>query len=120
MPSTFCASILNEQAQPANITSWIRQPITGSVDGNTFTGPAFVPFIRAEGDKEVTVASAGGKRTSTMASSVDYTTARKITARGDHYIRNTPWEKGSLGGVGPAPHAGGLQLKSLSAQRKRE
>lgn len=69
--STGCASILNEQTQAVNITSSTGKPISGSVDGKPFTGPAVVPFTRAKGDKVVTVDTAGCAKTTAVASSVD-------------------------------------------------
>ncbi len=69
--STGCASILNEQTQPVNITSSTGKPIAGSVDGKAFTGPGVVPFTRAKADKVVTVETAGCAKTTSVASTVD-------------------------------------------------
>ena len=69
--STGCASILNEQTQAVNVTSSNGKPITGSVDGKPFTGPAVVQFTRAKADKVVTVETAGCAKNTAVASSVD-------------------------------------------------
>lgn len=69
--STGCASILNDQTQPVNITSSTGKPITGSVDGKPFTAPAVVPFTRTKADKVVTVDTAGCAATTLVSSKVD-------------------------------------------------
>ncbi|MDG0856260.1 adenosine deaminase [Roseateles puraquae] len=69
--STGCASILNDPTQAVNVTSSNGKPITGSVDGKPFTGPAVVQFTRAKADKVVTVETAGCAKNTAVASSVD-------------------------------------------------
>jgi hypothetical protein len=66
-----CASILNEQTQPINVTSSTGNPITGSIDGVAFKAPGIVNVTRSDKDKVVKVDTEGCQKETLAPKSVD-------------------------------------------------
>lgn len=69
--STGCATILNDDVQRINVSSSNNQPIEGSINGQSFSGPGIVEVTRAREDKVLRVDTEGCRKESLVASSVD-------------------------------------------------
>ncbi|MBA4111644.1 MAG: adenosine deaminase [Leptothrix sp. (in: Bacteria)] len=68
---TGCASILNDQTQPVNVSASNGKAVQGSIDGVPFTGPGVVPLQRAKSSKVVTSTTAGCAKETAVESTVD-------------------------------------------------
>lgn len=68
---TGCASILNKETQPVNVSTTNGKEIKGSVDGTPFVGPGVVMVQRQKAPKIFNVDTAGCAPTTTAASKVD-------------------------------------------------
>ncbi|CAH0356198.1 hypothetical protein AQB9606_04610 [Aquabacterium sp. CECT 9606] len=68
---TGCASILNDQTQPVNVSASNGKAVQGSIDGVPFTAPGVVPLQRAKASKIVTTTTAGCAKETAVESTVD-------------------------------------------------
>lgn len=66
-----CASILNEQTQPVNVSGSNGKPIEGTIDGATFKGPGVVMVTRQNKDKILMTSTDGCAKETAMPKSVD-------------------------------------------------
>jgi hypothetical protein len=66
-----CASILNEQTQPVNVSSSNGKAIEGSIDGTAFKGPGIVNVTRQNKDKVLMTSTEGCAKETAMPKSVD-------------------------------------------------
>jgi len=66
-----CASILNDKVQKVNVASSNGKPITGNVDGATFTAPGVVSLTRAKAAKIIYVETEGCAKQTVVDNSVD-------------------------------------------------
>lgn len=68
---TGCASILNKETQPVNVSSANGKPIKGTVDGAPFVGPGVVMVYRQKAPKIFNVETEGCAKSTSVASGVD-------------------------------------------------
>jgi len=66
-----CASILNKETQPVNVSSSTGKTIKGNVDGAPFVAPGIVMVHRQKAPKVFNVETEGCAKTASAASSVD-------------------------------------------------
>jgi len=59
---TGCATILNEETQPVNISASNGKPIEGTIAGTPFTAPGIVNVKRAQDGQIAKVSTPGARR----------------------------------------------------------
>jgi hypothetical protein len=66
-----CASILNDETQPINVSASNNKEVSGSIDGQTFKTPAVVNVTRENKNKVIAVSTEGCAKETSLEKSVD-------------------------------------------------
>ncbi len=66
-----CATILNDETQPINVTASGNKEVSGTIDGQAFKTPAVVNVVREKKNKIVMVSTDGCAKETSLESTVD-------------------------------------------------